>query len=118
MSIHGVGIDIVEVKRLERLAKEWDKDFLNRVFTEDELDYCTSRRRVYEHLSGRFATKEAVVKALGKKLPWKSIEVLSKSNGKPFVSVDGSRENFPNENLHISITHLPDYALAIAILER
>lgn len=118
MGIRGVGIDIVKISRIECLVDRWSRKFLNRVFTETELDYCLSNRRRYEHLAGRFAAKEAVIKAVGIKLPWKSIEVLSGSYGRPFALVDdGAEKGISKENLHISITHSEDCALAIAVLE-
>ncbi|MBS3735709.1 MAG: holo-ACP synthase [Candidatus Bipolaricaulota bacterium] len=118
MAVRGIGIDIVKVPRLKQLVDRWDRKFLDRVFTDTELDYCFSARRKHEHLAGRFAAKEAVIKALGEKIPWKSINVESERNGRPFVLVerDEGKDNL-NENLHISITHLEDYALAIAVLE-
>ncbi|MFB6291371.1 MAG: holo-ACP synthase [Candidatus Bipolaricaulia bacterium] len=118
MSIRGVGIDLVKVARLERLVDKWDDEFLNRVFTEEELEYCLTKRRKYEHLAGRFAVKEAVIKAVGEKLPWKSVEVVSGQNGRPFALVpDDEREAFSPEDMHVSITHVENYATAIAILE-
>ncbi|MFB6214951.1 MAG: holo-ACP synthase [Candidatus Bipolaricaulia bacterium] len=118
MGVRGVGIDIVKVPRIKRLVDRWDRKFLDRVFTEPELDYCLSGRRQHEHLAGRFAAKEAVIKAVGERLPWKSINVESGSDGRPFVLVEGDKgEGNSKENLHISITHLEDYALAVAVLE-
>lgn len=118
MGIRGVGIDIVRVPRIKDLVDKWGNKFLERIYTESELDYCLTNRRRHEHLAGRFAAKEAIVKAVGKKLPWKSIEVLSESNGRPVALVyDDKEEGFLKENLHISITHIEDYALAMVILE-
>jgi len=118
LGIDGIGIDIVEVGRIEKLTVEWGQKFLDRVFTEKELEYCLSSRRRYEHLAGRFAAKEAVVKAVGKKLPWRSIEVDSGRNGRPVASVDLPDEGLEfKRGLHVSITHLRDYALAIAVIE-
>lgn len=117
MGIRGIGIDIVKVSRIENLVDRWDHKFLDRVFTGSELDYCLSARRRHEHLAGRFAAKEAVIKAVGVKMPWKSIEVELDRNGKPFVLIDSDeKRNISKKDLHISITHLEDYALAIAVL--
>lgn len=118
LAVRGIGIDIVKVPRLKQLVDRWDRKFLDRVFTGSELDYCLSARRKHERLAGRFAAKEAVIKAVGEKIPWKSIKVESESNGRPFVLVerDEGKDNL-KENLHISITHLEDHALAIAVLE-
>jgi len=118
MSIRGLGIDLVRVPRIRHLVDKWDRAFLDRVFTGHELDYCLPKRRRYEHLAGRFAVKESVIKAIGKKIPWKSIEVSSEPNGRPYVTVNSDyRRDISGENISISITHLENYALAIAILE-
>ncbi|MCF7889652.1 holo-ACP synthase [Candidatus Bipolaricaulota bacterium] len=118
MGIRGVGIDIVKVPRIRRLVDRWGRKFLDRVFTGPELDYCLSGRRQHEHLAGRFAAKEAVIKAVGEKIPWKSIKVESEPNGRPVVLIESDEKIVVSqEDLHISITHLKDYALAIAVLE-
>ncbi len=118
MVVRGVGIDIVKVPRIKHLVDKWESRFLERVYTESELDYCLTNRRKHEHLAGRFAAKEAVLKAFGVKLPWKSIEVLSESNGRPVALVGSDKAiGYSEENLHISITHIEDYALAMAVLE-
>lgn len=119
LGIRGIGIDIVKVPRIEGLVDRWEHKFLDRVFTETELDYCLSGRRQFEHLAGRFAAKEAVIKAVGIKMSWKSIEVGSDRNGRPFILIDSDDEEeiISRGDLHISITHLEDYALAIAVFE-
>lgn len=118
MAIRGVGIDMVSVSRIEELVRGWDRKFLDRVFTRSELDYCLSRSRQYEHLAGRFAAKEAVIKAIGEKIPWKSIQIDSGQRGKPFVSIDAGNNNFDAKgDIHLSITHVEDYALSLVLIE-
>lgn len=119
LAICGLGVDIVSVFRIERMVETWGEDFLDRVFAGSELDYCLSKRRKYEHLAGRFAAKEAVIKATGRKLPWNSIEILSEKNGKPSVrfSLDGQTTTPSEVNMFVSITHQEDFALAVAIRE-
>lgn len=117
MEVRGVGIDIVEVARIENMVGEWGSEFLDRVFTERELEYCRGNRRQYEHLAGRFAAKEAVIKAFGERLPWKSIEVISDRGGRPVALISSDSEDVSREKLHVSITHLEEFALAIALLE-
>ena len=113
-----MGIDVVRVQRIRHLVDKWDSAFLDRIFTGPELEYCLPKRRRYEHLAGRFAVKESVIKAIGKKIPWKSIEVSSEPNGRPYVTVDGDYgRDISGEKFSISITHLENYALAIAVLE-
>lgn len=119
MAICGLGIDIVSVSRIEKMVETWGEDFLDRVFAGSELDYCLSKRRKYEHLAGRFAAKEAVIKATGRRFPWNSIEILSEENGRPSVrfSLDGQIEILSEANTFVSITHQEDFALALAIHE-
>lgn len=101
------------------MVETWGEDFLDRVFARRELDYCLSKRRKYEHLAGRFAAKEAVIKATGRKLPWNSIEIISEEDGRPSVqfSLDGEIAIPSEASLFVSITHQVEFALAIAIHE-
>lgn len=119
LSVQGLGIDIVSVPRIERMVEQWGEGFLNRVFTRSELDYCLPKRRKYEHLAGRFAAKETVIKAVGKRFPWKSIEILSGESGRPSVCLcSEEKEVIPaGADLQVSITHQKNFALALAILE-
>lgn len=118
MAIEGIGVDLVSVKRLGEMVEKWEEEFLYRVFTEKEREYCLSRKRRYEHLAGRFAAKEAVVKAIGRKLPWREIEIITEKNGKPHVRLDFKNRGIPDGNeIHVSITHTEEYAIAMAIME-
>ena len=90
MPILGHGIDIVETARVKRLVDEHGQRFLDRCFTPAEQAYCAaSPKRYYEHLAGRFAAKEAVLKVLGTGwrggIMWTDIEVLKESSGQPRV---------------------------------
>ena len=115
MTIKGLGIDIVEVERIEAMVDEWGEIFLEKVFSQEELDYCTGRARKLEHLAGRFAAKEAIFKAVGRKLPWQAIEILPDGKGKPVVTVEGLGDEQGGKML-VSITHVEEYAMAIALL--
>ncbi len=119
MTLRGVGIDIVKVARIGGLVEEWGNAFLGRVFTPEELDYCLSRRRKYEHLAGRFAVKESLIKAAGERLPWKSMEVLSSLKGGPEIRFTPPARDIisAGTEVYVSITHQKEYALAIAVLE-
>lgn len=113
-----MGVDLVSVERVKEAVEEWGKRFLHRVFSEREREYCLSRKRKYEHLAGRFAAKESVVKAVGRKLPWREIEVIAEKSGEPFVRLDLTDERIPDgAEVHLSITHTEEYAIAIAIIE-
>ncbi|MDP1853828.1 MAG: holo-ACP synthase [Candidatus Omnitrophota bacterium] len=116
MEIIGTGIDIVEVKRLKQSIKKWGDLFLNRVFTDKEIAYAKSKRFVYEHLAGRFAAKEAVIKAAGGgKFAFKDIEVANNQTGKPLISLAKNNKKY---KISVSISHIKDYAVASAIITK
>jgi holo-[acyl-carrier protein] synthase len=113
--IIGTGVDITEVKRLRQAVEKWGEEFLNRVFTEDELENAKTRGSLYQHLAGRFAAKEAVFKALGDaKLSWKDVQVLNDAEGKPHCVILNGRNN--KIDVHVSISHVKNYAVANAII--
>lgn len=115
--IIGTGVDITEVKRLREAVEKWGNGFLNRVFTKDELENAKTRGSLYQHLSGRFAAKEAVFKALGdSKLNWKDLQILNDKEGKPHCVILNGRAD--KLDVHISISHVKNYAVANAIITR
>ena len=114
MSIKGVGIDIIEVERISRACKRNEK-FLSRVFTQKEIDYCMSKKNKFQHLSARFAAKEAFFKALGKRIRWKDVEIINQSTGKPEIKIHNPDVSF--QRICVSLSHLDKYAVAIIVIE-
>jgi len=113
--IIGTGVDITEVKRLRQAVEKWGQIFLDRVFTREELDNAKTRGSLYQHLAGRFAAKEAVFKALGdKNLNWKDVQILNDKEGKPSCVIRNGRNK--KIDVHISISHVKNYAVANAII--
>lgn len=116
--IQGIGIDIVELKRIERLMMKTDR-FIKRTLTEKEgNEYAAlrSNRRKVEYLAGRFAAKEAFAKATGTgigELQFTDIEILTLQSGAPSLYVSGYETN----RLHLSISHSEQYAVAQVIIE-
>jgi len=117
--MHSVGVDIIEIGRIERVATRWGERFLKRVYTEAELSICRDRAPA---LAVRFAAKEAVMKALGtgtKGIGWREVEVLSNSDGKPLVYLNGRAQKKAEElglgELAISLSHSRDYAIATVV---
>lgn len=107
--IQGVGIDLVEIKRIRDLAQKFGERFLKRVFSENELSYSLSFKDPYPHLACRFAAKEALVKATGNmKTPFREISVENEK-GVPVLKVEGQ----VRKDLLISLSHTKDYAVAI-----
>lgn len=120
--IHGVGTDIIEVKRIEQSIERFGQRFLDRIFNFDEQTYCLHHRDSARHFAGRFAAKEAIVKALGTGfrdgIGWLDIEILNNDQGKPVVKLSPRlKEQFNSPNIHLSISHGRDYATAFAICE-
>ncbi|HAR96549.1 MAG TPA: holo-[acyl-carrier-protein] synthase [Deltaproteobacteria bacterium] len=103
------GIDIVEISRIEKLVTRYDRRFLEKVFTGSEIAYAHRRRRPAEPLAGRFAAKEAFMKAMGRKLPWTDVEITMEGT-KPSVSYDGRVYS------SVSISHEREYAVAVVVL--
>ncbi len=123
-SRNAIGIDIVEIKRLEKVSKKWGKSFLKKVYTERELAYSKSKRFPYQHLAARFAAKEAIFKALGEVernfVGWKNVEILNDNYGKPVVHWHGaaerSRKKRGLKGAVVSLSHTENYAVASAML--
>ncbi|MFL5907431.1 MAG: holo-ACP synthase [Solirubrobacterales bacterium] len=109
----GVGIDLIEIERLER-ALERRPRLAGRLFTPDELAYAHDRARPGRHLAARFAAKEAVIKALGEAVPPRQIEVVA--GEPPQVQFHGQAAELAGEReFAISLTHSRDSAAAVAI---
>jgi holo-[acyl-carrier protein] synthase len=127
MPIVGHGIDIVETSRIKRLVEEHGRRFLDRCYTEPEQSYCLrNHKRQVEHLAGRFAAKEAVLKVLGTgwrgNIAWTDIEILPEPSGQPKIKLSGECERIAKElgitRWHVSISHIETHATASAIGSR
>lgn len=116
-----VGNDIIEVERIKESIENLGNKFLNRVFTEKEIEYCESKNIMkYQHYAARFAAKEAVFKAISKLLEnkfeigWKDVEILNDINGRPYANI--LSKNLETVDIDISISHIKDYAISTAIV--
>lgn len=112
------GVDIIEISRIKESIENLGERFINRVFTEKEIEYCESKKnQKYQHYAARFAAKEAVFKALSWKLEdkyaicWKDIEVVDDKQGRPSLNIIGMNLN-DIENIDISLSHCKEYAVA------
>lgn len=114
--IHGIGIDIVDIKRFKRAVERWGERFKNRLFTEEELRYCIRQRFPERHLAVRFAAKESVSKAFGKRIPFKDIEITRGRGGRPSAEVKGIEEG--EFRFSISLSHDSGIGAAQAVVER
>ena len=93
MNIFGIGTDIVNIKRLQKSLKKNGNKFKNKVFTQDEITYCESKKNSSAYYAKRFAAKEAFVKALGtgfrKNITFKNIVISNNNYGKPIINIKG-----------------------------
>ncbi|HEY3375556.1 MAG TPA: holo-ACP synthase [Candidatus Aquicultor sp.] len=119
--IKGIGIDIVEVNRIEQAINR-RKKFIERVFTEIERDYCLSKHRPHLHFAARFAAKEAAVKALGtglRGMKWTDFEVCRDKWGRPYLKLSGNAAAIAHEkgvcDIFISLSFSRESAIAQAI---
>ena len=126
MEIVGLGTDIVECVRIRKMIDEHGDLFLRRVYTAKEIRYCQSRRQSTEHFAGRWAAKEAVLKALGtgwrRGISWTDIEIRNDPSGQPKVAVQGEAKEIAKkmrlDNLFITISHCRQFATAYALAVR
>ena len=108
------GVDIIEVARIAKLVK--NRKFLNKIFSKEEIDYCSKRKNCSEHYAVRFAAKEAIWKAVGdRKLSHKDISVKNDSFGKPVVVLPKRLDKI-RKKICISLSHTKNYAVALAVL--
>lgn len=119
--MHRVGVDIIEIERVQTVVNRWGQRFLERIYTKAELDFC--RNRVPE-LAVRFAGKEAVMKALGtgrKGVSWRDIEILPNTRRAPLVFLHGRARRRARrlgvEQFAISLSHSRNYAVAAVVAE-
>ncbi|MDP2363318.1 MAG: holo-ACP synthase, partial [Ignavibacteria bacterium] len=107
----GIGIDIIEIERIKKSIDKYGDSFLNKIYTQNELDYCLAKNNKYQHLAARFAAKEAIYKALAsgweKDATWKSMEILNEPNGLPVVKFFGKLKEFisDDKDIKISLSH-------------
>jgi holo-[acyl-carrier protein] synthase len=122
VSIYGIGIDLVSVARIRTALDRYPERFRNRVFTPAEVRFCETLGDKYPSYAGRFAAKEAFSKALGTGLRgaigWTEIDVVDNERMRPTIRVSGRAEKIlAGRKVHTSISHLPDYATAIVVIE-
>jgi holo-[acyl-carrier protein] synthase len=123
--IVGLGVDITEIDRIEAVIERRGRAFLERLFTPSEIAYCETHRHRAERFAGRFAAKEAAMKALGtgwaRGVRWVDIEVVREPGGKPTLRLLGAACAIANglgvKNIALTITHTGNTALALVIFE-
>lgn len=113
------GVDIIEINRIRHSIERWGGRFLDRIYTEQELDYCKGR---IPNLAGRFVAKEATMKALGTGIVgvgWKEVEIIILKGGSPFLKLHGraleTAVSLGLKQLAVSLSHSKYYAIATVV---
>ncbi|NUQ66654.1 MAG: holo-ACP synthase [Pirellulales bacterium] len=123
MRIIGIGTDITECLRIARMIERYGELFINRVYTSEEVRYCQNRKQSTQHYAGRWAAKEAILKALGtgwvQGISWRDIEIQNEPGGKPTVAFRGGARDVVEKlglaQLLVSISHCRTHATAYAL---
>ncbi len=123
MTVIGIGTDIVECLRIAQMIERHGELFLTRVFTPREIEYCSARKATTQHYAGRWAAKEAILKALGtgwsRGIRWRDMEIRNDVAGKPSVALGGEARDLCERlgigDMLISISHCRTHATALAV---
>ncbi len=124
--ICGLGVDLVDIDRMEKIIEKWGQSFLRRIYTSGELRYCNDRARSAGHFAARFAAKEAFLKSLGlgmfSGVGFQDVEVMVLDSGKPELSLHGNaRIVFESRGIsshYLSLSHSNRTAAAVVVLEK
>ena len=125
-AVLGVGVDLVDVDRIRKSRENHGDHFLEKVFTEEEREYCLGMSDPDPHLAARFAAKEAVAKAfgtgIGADIGWRSVSVSRQASGAPVVKLDeqatAQLKAMGGEQVLLSLSHLSEMAAAFAVITR
>jgi len=123
MDVLGIGTDIIECLRIAQMIERHGELFINRVYTDHEIAYCRARKAATQHFAGRWAAKEAVLKALGtgwrRGISWRDIEVRNQPSGQPVIALRGGARDVIEatgiQQMLISISHCRSHATAYAL---
>jgi holo-[acyl-carrier protein] synthase len=123
-NILGIGADITECLRIARMIERHGELFIHRVYTPEEIRYCQNRKQATQHFTGRWAAKEAILKALGigwrRGVAWRDVEVRNDPGGRPIVAVGGqvkeAVERLGVAQVLVTISHCRTHATAYAIV--
>jgi holo-[acyl-carrier protein] synthase len=123
INIVGIGTDIIECLRIAQMIERHAEQFISRVYTEHEIQYCQSRKMSTQHFAGRWAAKEAVLKAIGtgwrRGISWRDVEVRNEVGGRPIVVLRGGARDVVDKmgvaQILVSISHCRSHATAYAV---
>jgi len=122
-AILGIGVDVVDVKRMKTAIEAWGPALVKKMFTDTEVAYCKSKKKPHEHFAARFAAKEAVSKAMetgwSGQFRWRDVEVVNEASGAPKVVLhDYVASQLAQCKVHVSLSHTENTVVAFAIIER
>jgi len=121
--ITGIGTDIVEIARIEKLLQQFPDKFTSRVFTKYEQEKAKGKTDKAAYYAKRFAAKEAILKATGlgfaDGISWQDMEISNDDKGKPLVNISGKLAKIISDNhsVNLSLSDEKDYALAFVVIE-
>ncbi|MCK9408200.1 MAG: holo-ACP synthase [Bacteriovoracaceae bacterium] len=121
--VTGIGIDIIEISRIEHSIAQYGDAFLNKLFTANEIQYCKSKQFPTQHFAARFAAKEAFSKAVSTgwsgEFEWKNIEVKNDPTGKPDLILYGkTAEALNGYSVFLSMSHSDSTVVAFVVIEK
>ena len=124
--IYGIGVDLVHIGRIEKVLNKWGNRFVQRVFTNEEIQFCNNRAFPTSSFAIRFAAKEAFSKAIGlgmrRGIRWRDFEIFHYPGGRPGLRLMGMASEFCQEKkivgFHLSLTDEGDYSVATVVLEK
>ncbi len=123
--IYGVGTDLVDVARVEKILERWKAQFIKRVYSEGEITYCNAMGFPAQHFAVRFAAKEAFLKGIGLGMSggisFRDVEVIKGDEGNPRLGFHGKAVELMNKagikRSHLSLSHTGNHAIAFVVLE-
>ncbi len=121
--ISGIGIDIIDISRIEHSIAQYGDIFLKKLFTENEIQYCKSKQFPTQHFAARFAAKEAFSKAVSTgwsgEFEWKNVEVKNDPAGKPdFILYGKTAETLSGYSVFLSMSHSDSSVIAFVVIEK
>ncbi len=113
-----IGIDIVKISRIEKAINRWGNNFIDKIFTENEKQYCKNKINKSQCYAARYAVKESFYKARNHNYGWKAIEV--KTEKKPVIKILNKKleSEMKRVKTHVSLSHTNDTAIAAVLLEK
>lgn len=120
--VRGIGVDIIEIDRIQKSVETVGEHFLHKVYTPAEISYCDAKANRFQHYAARFAAKEALSKALSTgwagEFRWKDVEVTNDPSGQPRITLHGSLQtHLAGAAVMLSMSHSESHVVAMVVIE-